>query len=231
LPNAFFVELQNDTVILDEYETRHLRVTRVRSGNRLLGLDGQGNLVDFVLEEIGDTRSKGIVLSKRHVDRDEYHLTIWVGATRWKRLRLILEKSTELGVDKIVVFQADNSAVKKTENSLDKCMKVLRDAAKQSLNPYVPALEWIFTFTRDLAADSLVLLLDIEGVSLKSISDRVSRSSTISIVVGPEGGFSQKEKRLLGASAVPVSMGSRILRVETAVISALSLVNSYVKRF
>ncbi|HAA85240.1 MAG TPA: RNA methyltransferase RsmE [Kosmotogaceae bacterium] len=231
MPNAFLVKIDNNRVILDEHESVHLKVMRARPGERLLGLDGRGTLVDFVLEELGDNRSIGRIARIRRCSRDPYHVSLRVASTKWKRLRLVLEKSTELGVDSIVVFQSEYSTAKRTENSQGKCERVVREAVKQSVNPFLPEVRWMDSLQLEPSENDVFLFLDISGTPLKSFSEKISRSSRISIFVGSEGGFSRNERELLSVSAIPVSIGSRILRVETAVIVALSLVNSFLNRF
>jgi len=231
LPNAFLVQIDNNRVILDEHESTHLKVMRARPGEHLLGLDGRGALVDFVLEELGDTRSIGRITKIRRCSKDSHHVGLWIASTKWKRLRLVLEKSTELGVDSIIVFQSEYSTAKRSENSQGKCEIVVREAIKQSVNPFLPEVHWMDSLQFEPSENGLFLFLDMSGTPLKSFSEKISRSSRTSIFVGSEGGFSRNERELLSLSAIPVSVGSSVLRVETAVIVALSLVNSFLNRF
>lgn len=94
MPNAFFVEVSGDTVRLDGIEANHLRVVRAKKGDRLTGTDGNGGIYKFVLEEVQKHEATGTVIEKEFVERDGRTIIIAVAATKWPRLRILLDRKS-----------------------------------------------------------------------------------------------------------------------------------------
>ena len=222
MPNAFFVEVSGDTVRLDGIEANHLRVVRAKKGDRLTGTDGNGGIYKFVLEEVQKHEATGTVIEKEFVERDGRTIIIAVAATKWPRLRILLEKATELGVDRIELFQSRRSVALLDGEKLSRYTAVVREAAKQSVNPYLPAVE----LQRNLdLSGAHNLLLDFQGKPLRELSKELGARRKIRLIVGPEGGFAPAEVGLaLDAGILPVSLGPRVLRTETAALVMLAQV-------
>lgn len=227
MPNAFFVEVSGNTVRLDDIEVNHLRVIRAKKGDRLTGTDGRGGIYKFVLEGVGKHEATGTVIEKEFVERDGRTIIIAVAATKWPRLRILLEKATELGVDRIELFQGRRSVALLDGEKLSRYTAVVREAAKQSVNPYLPSVE----LQRNLdLSGAQNLLLDFRGKPLRELSKELATEREIRLIVGPEGGFTEEEISEISAASVKVSLGRRTLRVETAMIVALGLLNDYTER-
>ncbi|AKI97697.1 RsmE family RNA methyltransferase [Kosmotoga pacifica] len=225
MPHAFWidsVENENKKVYLSPSEANHLKVMRVKLGEILTGLDGKGNIYRFQLETISKTGATGNLLSRKHEYHDGKSLIIFVASTKWPRIRLIIEKAVELGVDRIEIFNSRYSVAKILPNRLDKFYSVMREASKQCLNTYLPELCIIDSIDQIDHSNSLNLLLDFTGSPLQSLSDSIASSKNVRILVGPEGGFAENELKKLHQFCLPVSLGKRILRVETAVIVSAS---------
>lgn len=227
MPNAYFVRVEGDTVSFDESEINHLLVTRARKGEEYLGVAGNGYIYRFILERIDKREAKGRILRRKFVNRNTKKLIVAVAVTKWPRLRIILEKATELGVDRIELFQSERSVVKLAGEKHAKYTAVIREAAKQSVAPYLPE---VVVLDRLQLSGVLNLLLDFEGKAIRELSKELERREEIRLIVGPEGGFAPGEIEELALSSVKVSLGDRTLRVETAVIVALALINDYTGR-
>jgi len=232
VPNAFWIDsVEKDRVYLSPSEVNHLKVLRARIGELFTGLDGKGNFYRFQLEKLSKRETTGKLLSVEHVSRDMKKLTILVAATKWPRLRLVVEKAVELGIDRIELFNSKHSIAKVSKDKLEKFHSVMREASKQCLNPYLPELQIMGSVDQIALSGSTNLLLDFSGKSLQSFADKIATSRNVRILVGPEGGFSKDELEKFQHFSSAVSLGKRILRVETAVIVSAFFASLQMGRF
>ncbi len=227
MPNAFFLKVSGEKAILDSAETHHLRVMRSREGDTLTGIDGMGFIYAFVLERISKTEASGRIIKREFIQSDQREIIIAVASTKWPRLRIILEKATELGVDTIELFESKRSVVKLEEEKLTRHEQVIREASKQSVNPYLPEIRLV---KKPVLEDAFNILLDFGGTSLNSVSKTLELQRRVRIIVGPEGGFSPEEIREFSSKSTKVSLGRRTLRVETSIIVTLGIINAYTGR-
>jgi len=222
LPNAFFVLPEDNRVILDSSETKHLRVTRASPGDKLTGIDGKGTIYRFLLDELGKSSASGTIIGREHVEKDGKSITVAVAATKWPRLHILIEKATELGVDRIELFNSLRSVSRVDESKLNKFNAVAREAAKQSVNPYIPEI----TVSQKLLLEgSYNLLLEFGGRPLAEVEKELAVEEKLRLIVGPEGGFAPEEIKDASTRCTPVSLGRRTLRVETSVIVVLGIIN------
>ena len=197
-----------DALELTDDDHHHLaRVLRLRSGDEFTASDGAGRWrrcrFGAPLEPIGT------------IERDEApqpELTIAFALVKGERPELVVQKLTEIGVDRIVPFVAERSVVQwddgKATRNHTRLVTVAREAAMQSRRTWLPAVEPIATFA-DLACRS--------GAAL---TDRGGRAPTLAhpvLLVGPEGGWSERER---GEGLPAVGLGPTVLRAETAAIVA-----------
>jgi len=222
LPNAFFVLPEDNRVILGSSETKHLRVTRASPGDKLTGIDGKGTIYRFLLDELGKSSASGTIIGREHVEKDGKSITVAVAATKWPRLHILIEKATELGVDRIELFNSLRSVSRVDESKLNKFNAVAREAAKQSVNPYIPEITVSQTL---LLEGSYNLLLEFGGRPLAEVEKELAVEEKLRLIVGPEGGFAPEEIKDASTRCTPVSLGRRTLRVETSVIVVLGIIN------
>ena len=222
MPNAFFVLPEDNRVILGSSETKHLRVTRASPGDKLTGIDGKGTIYRFLLDELGKSSASGTIIGREHVEKDGKSITVAVAATKWPRLHILIEKATELGVDRIELFNSLRSVSRVDESKLNKFNAVAREAAKQSVNPYIPEI----TVSQKLLLEgSYNLLLEFGGRPLAEVEKELAVEEKLRLIVGPEGGFAPEEIKDASTRCTPVSLGRRTLRVETSVIVVLGIIN------
>ena len=222
MPNAFFVLPEDNRVILGSSETKHLRVTRASPGDKLTGIDGKGTIYRFLLDELGKSSASGTIIGREHVEKDGKSITVAVAATKWPRLHILIEKATELGVDRIELFNSLRSVSRVDESKLNKFNAVAREAAKQSVNPYIPEITVSQTL---LLEGSYNLLLEFGGRPLAEVEKELAVEEKLRLIVGPEGGFAPEEIKDASTRCTPVSLGRRTLRVETSVIVLLGIIN------
>jgi len=143
---------------------------------------------------------------------------------RRERLTFMIEKAVELGVSRVVLMQTEFTQDAKRVR-LDKLQATAIEAAEQCEALSVPQIEAVQKFAPLMTnwdATRQMMFCD-EAEAGKAASFDGSETGPWAVVIGPEGGFSDTERRQLRDIATPVSLGPRILRAETAAIAALSL--------
>jgi len=161
-------------------------------------------------------------------------ITLFQSFLQEKALDFILQKSTELGAVKIILFNSANTATKLAPDQFAKKLprwnKILWEAAKQSSRARIPELEFIFDFANALVSlkdFDKNFLLDASGSPLNPAQSFKSFKSC-SITTGPEGGFTPEEITLIknNPNTHTLKLGPNMLRSETAAIAALSLIHN-----
>ena len=162
------------------------------------------------------------------------NIDLFQGLPKSDKMEYIIQKTTELGVKHIYPVSLERCVVKidkKDENKkISRWQKIAESAAKQSKRDFIPIVENIINFENICKSISKydIILLAYENEESNTIKQELQKiqkkeNANIGVVIGPEGGFTEKEvKALISAGAKCVTLGKRILRTETAPIVMLS---------
>ena len=198
---------------LDADALHHLaRVLRLRRGQAVTVTDGRGCWRSCVF--IGDgVEAIGAVETE---PRPNPTLTIAVAPPKGERLEWLVAKCTEIGIDRIVLVDAEHSVVRwpaeRVERQVGRLQRIASEASMQSRRVWVP----------DIAGP--VPAVDVlPDLAVAEPGGRPVTGADTSIAVGPEGGWSPKELEVAGST---VSLGPHVLRVETAAVAAAVLIVS-----
>lgn len=230
-------------IVLTGQEARHaVTVSRVRAGEALLVGDGRGTVASCTVTSAEAQRLELHVGSVEAHPEPSPRVVLVQALAKGDRDELAVQAATELGVDAVIPWQAQRSISRwegqKVAKGRDRWRAIVREAVKQSIRPRVPEVEELAT-TKDLvrmAATSRVLVLDPTAEARLSRVDLATadgdEARDVLLVVGPEGGISPAEvEALRAAGAIPVALGSGILRTSTAGPAALALVNAALGRW
>lgn len=147
-----------------------------------------------------------------------------------QKLDYIFQKGTELGVSKIILYYSERGIVKETDKSikkLDRWKTILKEASEQSHRNTIPEIE-IMTLKEiiNLNGINIVCSTREKTITIKNVLKSNKKCGRINVLMGPEGGISNNEEELLLENKfIPVTLGSRILRVETVPLFIMSIVN------
>lgn len=211
-----------EAVALPEAEARHLKVSRVAGGAGVVLLDGVGARAAAVLS--GDGR--GAVVTHRLPARGEppRRVTLLLGVGELARVEWAVEKGTECGAAGFVLIAAARSQrahVSAALAKLERLRRIAAEAVKQCDRTVVPSVLAPQPLARGLGLCRGAILVARPGAP--RLSPSAVRDGDVAVAVGPEGGFDAGEEHLLDeAGAVPFGLGSRVLRLETAVVAALA---------
>ena len=201
-------------------ELRHLRTVRLTPGARLRVLDDAGGEHDVVLERLGAREAVGRVLASHHPVRESpLELVLAPALLKGAKMDLVVEKATELGVHRLA--PVTTARVVGEGAPLERWRRIAVAAAKQSGRSRVPTVDAPVPLDTLARAPwpglRLVPWEQEDGRRLDALPDR---AGAVVAVVGPEGGLADDEIGLLRAHQfVPITLGPRILRAETAVLA------------
>lgn len=213
-------------ITLSPFESHHLIATnRAREGDAVTLFNGKGLEWQAEVEEAHPKRCR--LKRKQVIDRQrpETDITLAVAITKGKTFDTILRQATELGATCIQPLITDRTLVrvKDSPSKKKKWEQQLIEACKQCGNPWLPALKDAASLNEvfETAHFSFAVAASLEE-GAKPWKDLNPRGKS-ALFVGPEGDFSPYEYKLLqDHGVIPVSLGSYVLRSETAVVSALA---------
>jgi len=215
--------------VLEGQEAHHLlHVMRAKVGERVTLFDGSGAEFAAEITKCGRSEVELRVLARREVDRElSFELVIGVSLPKGDRQKWLVEKLTELGVTEMVPLETARGVAQPTESALERLQRSVVEAAKQCgrnrlmwiAQPQAVG-EWVLERS---TADCRRWIAHPEGAALASID--VGQPIATRIAVGPEGGFTEKEVvAAVAAGWQSVSLGKRIVRVETAAVALSAVV-------
>lgn len=165
------------------------------------------------------------------------YVTIAQSLVKEQKMDLILQKSCELGVSEIIPVNTTRSIVKldkKETKKVERWNKILKEASEQSKRVVIPKINGIMDIKDlcNLEYDIKILCTVNElSMSLKEVLEKDLNNLRILLVIGPEGGFTESEEKILIDNGfISTSFGRRVLRTETASLYALSIINYILMR-
>lgn len=232
MPRFFVSELSPLTVITGD-DARHIsRSLRMTAGETLTLCDGASNEAEGVIESLSaDAVSVRLGQTRVSAAEPKTKITLYIAFPKGDKAELIVQKSVELGVSEIVFLLTSRCISRPKPNDAEKkisrLQKIADEAAKQCGRGILPPVRGILSFEAALAEmsgfDSAFTLYEGECPAMRA--SLPERGKKIALLTGSEGGFSAEEiARAKSAGVLPVSLGKRILRCETAPIAALSAV-------
>ena len=231
MSERFFVPPIGDDekVRLTGDEAHHLaRVCRLRAGQAVVLFDGTGVECDAEVLEVGRREVVLSIATRRAVSRElPFALTLACCLPKPDRARWLIEKATELGVSRFVPLVTARASESARGVDGDKLRRWVIEASKQCgrnvLMDVTPPSDWR-NFAGAVSADCVLLIASRSGESLRDRWDDViaRRANGVVLAVGPEGGFTDEEESLaIACGWTAVSLGPRVLRIETAALALL----------
>ncbi len=219
------IQLENFTLVISGQEHFHFsRVLRGKIGDNIFVMDGNGLMFSCKIIEINkeETNCKILEILKNHGEL-KTDISIAVGMIKQKRWEWLIEKTTELGVKKIYPLNtrySENKNIKRKRNE-----KIILSATKQCGRSVIPKIFPLINFdefiTQNKSAKRFILL---QNESYSRLDKFVKETTNeIILLVGPEGGFTDKEIEVaIENGYLPIYLSNRRLRTETACISGLA---------
>jgi 16S rRNA (uracil1498-N3)-methyltransferase len=208
------------------------RVLRMRAGDTIVIFDGRGAEHACNIGEIARQRVQ-LVVGERSSPKTESMLGIRLiqGVSRGDRMDFVVQKSTELGVRRISPATTEYSVVRldsgRSTKKTEHWSRIAQSACEQcgrTCVPLIDAPEELETLLAAPTSGSGVVLVPAAG---RQLADLPAIDETVTLLVGPEGGLAESECALaVDRGFVPLSLGPRILRTETAALAAIAILQS-----
>lgn len=236
----FFIEEikeKKGICIVPEPEARHIiKVLRMKQGDRLILMDSSGKRFEASIESAVLKELKVKLIKKLpEPPPSPVSIDICQALIKSRVMDYMIEKTSELGISKIIPFYSERTVIKLDNSKVQQKMKhwteISRSAVKQSGRPLPAVISRPVSF-RELLNDlrekeglKVVLWEGEDDNDIKDLLRSGEPQSHFTGIVGPEGGFSRSEIReLKEAGFIPASLGTRILRSETAAIALVAII-------
>lgn len=219
---------------LDGENFDHLKVLRPRIGDEIVLCDGCGTDYFCRIDAISKNEADlNILYSLPSVSEPRVQCHLFVAASKSDKLEHVIQKATEIGAVSITAFISDRCISRPSDKDVDKKLvrwqKIAQSAAGQCGRGIIPKVSFLpdLKAAVNAALSSQVPVLLYENEEENSLKTALSKASfdSVSIISGPEGGFSTAEAEYMTQSGLlSCSLGKRILRCETAPLCALSAI-------
>jgi 16S rRNA (uracil1498-N3)-methyltransferase len=213
---AFFARREGSRAVIEGSDARHLaRSLRARVGEEIEVIDPAGFMLTVRLDAVSPDRVEGAVVSERpHEPEPVARITIAIANLPAPALELVLSRCTEAGAFAFHVFQADRSVARGAKQ--ERWQTICREASMLAGRLRVPDVD-------SIASLDVVLELSENPVMLVRGAPRLARMAEprdLTLLIGPEGGWSGRE---MGLAKTQAGLGPRNLRADTAALAALSI--------
>lgn len=235
----FFVEpeqIQDKTIVITGGDVNHIKnVLRMQPGDEIAvsnGVDGKEYRCG-----IAEFRDDQVICTLRFVKEDGLELPsrvyLFQGLPKADKMELIIQKAVELGAYQVIPVATKRSVVKldtkKAKGKLARWQAIAEAAAKQSKRRIVPEVAGVMTmreavgYARNMQVKCIPYELAEGMAHTRELIESIEPGQEVAVFIGPEGGFEESEIELaMEAGIIPVTMGKRILRTETAGFTMLS---------
>lgn len=244
--NRFFIkksDIHSSTLFLYGDEHHHLsKVARIKPEERVWLFDEQGTNYMAKVEEIRKDMTSLSILQTLDENKPKIKITLAQALLKSKKMDLIIQKSTELAVTNIIPVITARTIVKveeKIQKKKERWKKIALEAVKQSQRSFLPSISSpmpIEKLVERRGDEKKLLLSENKGKYLRDILIENSGSaykmleppSSVLILVGPEGGWTEEEEKYILSNAYEaVSLGEQTLRAETAALCSLVLISHF----
>ena len=218
---------ENSTSLLSKEHTHYVvNVMRLKRGSNINFFNKEGEWKSEIIF-LDKDRVEVKILEKVKQSMRSSNIELAICLVKKNPMETILQKATELGVSKIIPIISERTEVK--ELNFERANRIIVEATEQSnqlMPPEISEVIKLKEFLKNLDDSSKLLFADVNSKdNLKAEAFKEAKS--LSVLIGPEGDFSPPERELIhqNLNVVPFTISKNILRSDTAVISAISLVN------
>ena len=229
----YFASIIDNNVILNKDDIFHItKVMRMKNGENIQVVDQESHKA--YLAVIKSVNPLEVVVQEPILEDVELNkeVTLFFALAKSDKIDLVIQKATELGASKVVLFQGKRSVVKFSMEDFnrkkERYLNIAKEAAEQCHRQRIPEIEYVGDIKgiNNHLCDVNLFAYELEAGKSTNLAKVVDTAKSISIIIGPEGGFDEGEANYLKSlNFVPVSLGKRILRCETAAVYALSVIS------
>lgn len=225
--------------LTDSNEIHHaLRVLRLKVDDHVSFFDGNGVDGEAVIEKIADDQiTLRITHHTDHRDRHQRKIVLACAMPKNAKFDDIVDKCTQCGVDDIIPMMTERTEVvlkgDRAQKKVDRFKAIALSAAKQSKRATLPRIHPITSFQAmfDIVPHDAVFLMPYLGgnerKTLRESLQTMPVDTTLVFLIGPEGDFTPEEIKMVQDRVIPIDLGPRVLRVDTAATTVVSFVSQF----
>ena len=244
--HCFFVskeQIEEEFIHIWGEDVNHIKnVLRMKSGEEFIVSDQEGMEYRCFISQIKETEILAEIKWKMpQMVELPSKIALFQGLPKADKMELIIQKGVELGVHSLFPVITKRAVVKldekKAQKKVERWNEIAKSGAKQSKRGIVPKVAMPLSFKKalEMAKDFDFILIPYEleeGIKkTREILSKISPGQSVAVFIGPEGGFSKEEvKEAKEAGALPITLGKRILRTETAGLTILSILMYHLER-
>lgn len=224
----------NDQFILNEEDIYHIKTVMRMDGHDKIQVVYDAKVYLCCLENVNADIQIQIEKELEVKENKTPKITLLIPLLKEQKMDLILQKATELGVDRIIPIETERSIIKRKEEKEDKKIerwrRICKEASEQSYRIDIPEILPIQNPKNIKMLEGLSLICSTTETqkNIRFVLNSNTTCDRINIAIGPEGGFSPLEEKMWNRLGfISVSLGNRIMRVETVPIYILSVLNFY----
>ena len=229
----YFTDKKDNQIILGDGDVHHLlHVMRARIGDEIEAVV-DNHLYACIVKSINPLNI--FINYEIPIDSElPSKVTLFFALAKGDKIDFVVQKATELGASRIVLVKTERCVTKfdgdNIKHKLERFNKIAKEASEQSHRLMIPEIVGVVDIKdipNDLLCDINLLAYEKEAGATDNFFEKVTADKTISVMIGPEGGFSIEEVKLLKDKYhfETISLGKRILRTETAAVYALSVIS------
>ena len=229
----YFADVINNEVILSQDDIFHLtKVMRCKVGESVEIVNNSTHVAYFaVIDSINPLKIhvQEPILKDSELDKN---VTLFFALAKSDKNEFVIQKATELGAKRVVLFQGKRSVVKFSNEDFKRkearYIAIAKEASEQCHRDFIPEIKYVDSIkgVKDYLEDINLLAYELEAGKASDIESEINNHKSVSIIIGPEGGFDESEVSFLKELGFKlVSLGKRILRCETAAVYALSVIS------
>jgi 16S rRNA (uracil1498-N3)-methyltransferase len=228
----FYINPENISqgkAVLAGDEARHLQqVLRLQKGQQICLFDGAGTVYQAEITQISKSTVQALILASHEESNNPPYLDLAQCILKKKKMELIVQKSTELGVNNFLpIISQHCSLTYRPSTQEPRWQKIAAEACKQCGRSFIPEIRETANISDLFAAahhEVKIILWENEAKNRLKPFDSDTPPNSVLLLIGPEGGFAEAEvSAALAAGFTPASLGNLTLRAETAAISALAI--------
>lgn len=223
-----YITIASTDFYFDKEESKHIvKVLRKKEGDILFVTNGFGFLFETEITLASEKKCSIKINNHKTFNQTGFYLHLAVAPTKMnERYEWFLEKATEIGIHEITPIICEHS--ERTSIKTDRFDKIIQSAMKQSNQFHLPKLNKAISFKDFINKDFInkdfegqLFIAHCEDSDKKNLKKEITPNSKYTILIGPEGDFSEKEIRLaVNKGFIPVTLGNTRLRTETAAVVA-----------
>ncbi len=229
----YFVDIVNNVVSLSKDDIFHLtKVMRAKVSDNIEVVDKATHQAYLAVIESTNPLIVHIqepIVKESELDKD---VTIFFALAKSDKNEFVIQKATELGAKRVVLFQGKRSVVKFSNSDFirkeARYISIAKEASEQCHREYIPEIKYVDSIkgVKEYLEDINLLAYELEAGKATDIESELKGHKSVSIIIGPEGGFDENEVSFLKELGFKsISLGKRILRCETAAVYALSVIS------